>query len=130
MDSTKKEGVVWKPMPGKVIVKKIENDRETFQKGGKIIRPATSVQPRTTGEVIAVFDPYTETDGHEFEPICQPGDIVIFGKNGGIEIGFGEETIICLRETEILTRVEISDPTTVSVVPGEFDSLDERTPEE
>lgn len=128
-DSTKAK-IVWKPLPGKIIAKKIENDRETFAKGGMIIRPATSVQPRTTAEVLAVFETYLETDGQEYEPYCKVGDIVIFGKHGGIEIQFGDETVICLRETEILTRVEVDDPTQISLVPGEFDSLHEETPAE
>lgn len=126
MDQNKIE---WQPMPGKVIVKKIEDDRETFRKGGVILRPATAQQPRTTGYIIAVFEPFIETDGEQYDPVCKVGDLVIFGKHGGIEISYGDETVVCLRETEILTRVKVGDPEELSLVPGEFDTLHEETPD-
>lgn len=126
MTEKKNSKIVWKPMPNRIVVKKV-GERETFDKAGLIFRPVTHAQPRTTGEVLAVYEPFVDEQDKEVGSYLQVGDIVIFGKHGGIEIEYGSEVVICLAEREILTKVEFEDPSDVEqleLAPGFADDIE------
>lgn len=102
--------IEWQPMPGKVVVK-VLGERETYGKAGLIIRPQTVLQPRTTGKVIAVYEPFIDYgDKEETSSYLTAGDIVVFGRHSGVEVEFGGDKVVILREQEILTRVKIESP--------------------
>ena len=99
--------VVWKPMPGKIVVKVLgETDRSA---SGLLFLPPNRDVPRTTGEVIAIYEPFTLDSGEDAEystPFVKVGDVVIFGRFTGTEITFRDEKVIVLKEADILTIVE------------------------
>lgn len=113
--------ITWMPMPGKVAVR-VVGERETFDRAGLIIRPVTNRRPRTTAVVIAVYEPFTDYgDAQESVPFVEVGDTVVFGMHAGVEVEFGGEQIIILREQEILTKVKVESPedlADVAVSPG------------
>jgi co-chaperonin GroES (HSP10) len=119
--------VVWDPMPGKIVAKAVE-EQSTFRTGGIIIKPATVSQPRTTARVVAVYEPFLDVhDTEETKPFVDVGDLIIFGRHSGIELEFGSERVICLKESEILTKVKLSNPedaSKIGVVSGKFDHLE------
>jgi co-chaperonin GroES (HSP10) len=103
--------VKWEPMPGKIICR-VVGDTETFG-GGKIFKPVTHRQPRTTAEVIAVYEPFlldNANEKSETSAYVEVGDIVLFGMHSGIEIEYGDQKVIILREQEILTKVKLVNP--------------------
>ena len=99
----------WLPMPNKVVVKVVE-DKTTWDRAGRIIKPDTIAQPRTTALVIAVYEPFVDSQDNEVGSYVQVGDYVVFGKHGGIELAFGEEKVVVLWEKEILTKVVFNEP--------------------
>lgn len=119
--------VTWEPMPGKVVCK-VVGERETYGRTGLIVRPPTAAQPRTTAEVVAVYDPFVDYgDTEETKSYVEVGDIVVFGKHSGVEVTYGDQTVIVLREQEILTKVKLESPEDVAamgVAPGAFDDLE------
>jgi co-chaperonin GroES (HSP10) len=123
---TQNKQITWEPMPGKIVVKVVE-ERDHFRSGGIIVKPPTVQQPRTTGRVVAVYEPFTDVnDSQETTAFVEVGDLVIFGKHSGIELEFGDERVVCIRESEILTKVVLSDPedaSKVGVAAGKFDHL-------
>ena len=99
--------VVWKPMPGKIVVKVLGDTERSAS--GLLFLPATREIPRTTGEVIAIYEPFTFGTGEDAEystPFVKVGDVVIFGRFTGTEITFRDEKVIVLKEQDILTIVE------------------------
>lgn len=126
-DPEKLSRVIWEPMPGKVAVK-VLGERDTWGKGGRIIRPATAVRPRTTAKVIAVYDAFIDYgDTEESKPFLSVGDIVVFGQHAGIEVEYGNDKVIILREQEILTRVKLENPEDIGalgVAPGQLDDVE------
>lgn len=119
--------VKWEPMPGKIVCRVI-GDTETFG-GGKIFKPVTHRQPRTTAEVIAVYEPFlldNANENSETSAYVEKGDIVIFGMHSGIEIEYGDQKVIILREQEILTKVKLENPDDIEhVQPGVQSSFDD-----
>jgi chaperonin GroES len=95
----------FRPMPGKIVVRTV-GDSEFLDKSKLIFAPATRTNPRTTGVIIAVYEPFMTGDV-ETEAYLKVGDKVIFGMHSGIEIEYGREKVIILREAEILTIVEL-----------------------
>jgi co-chaperonin GroES (HSP10) len=110
-------------MPGKIVAKVI-GERGVYG-SGIILKPATVRNPRTTAEVIAVYEPFL-VNNEETEAYVQVGDKIIFGMHSGIEIEYGTEKVIILREQEILTKVETDDVSDISVVSNTagFDDLE------
>jgi co-chaperonin GroES (HSP10) len=105
----------FKPMPGKIVAR-VVGERDTYG-SGLILKPATRVNPRTTAEVVAVYEPFLLDNSNpesETSSYVQVGDIIIFGLHSGIEIEYGEEKVIILREQEILTKVIVQKPEDIS----------------
>lgn len=115
----------WLPMPNKVVVEVVE-DRRTWDREGRFIKPDTIAQPRTTGKVIAVYEPFLTDEDEEVSSYVKEGDFVVFGKHGGIELQFGDEKVVVLAEREILTKVVFygNEPEQVQHTPGRFDDLE------
>lgn len=100
-------GIRFKPMPGKVVVK-VVGDSEFIGTSKLILSPASRENPRTTGQVIAVYEPFLTGDGEtEATPYVQKGDLVIFGKFTGTDVQIGREKVIVLKEADILSIVDV-----------------------
>lgn len=109
--------VVWSPLPGKIVAQVIGESEYLINKNGVTLFAAPgAVYPRTTAKVIAVYDPYTPNGDDRLESIVQVGDIVIFGRHSGIEIQYGREKVIVLKEVEILTKVSVTEDVPIEEV--------------
>lgn len=98
----------FKPMPGKIVVEVI-GDSDYLGASKLIIAPASAENPRTTGRVIAVYEPFLLDGDIESTPYVNKGDIVIFGRFTGtdVKIGRDRKRIIILKEADILTIVTV-----------------------
>lgn len=120
--------VKFRPMPGKIVCQ-VVGERDTYG-SGLILKPATRVNPRTTAKIIAVYEPFLlnpADDNSETESYLKAGDTVIFGLHSGIEVEYGQEKVIILREQEILCIVEAPDDVIAStgVAQEDYSNLDE-----
>jgi co-chaperonin GroES (HSP10) len=100
------ELVLYKPMPGKIVVKV----RTEETRSGLILLsdPANS----RIAEVVAIYEPFNlhlDQPDQMTEAYVQVGDLVIFGRHNGIEISVGRERVVVLKEAEILTKIEVID---------------------
>ncbi len=92
-----------KPLQDRVIVRRIE---EGEQVRGGIIIPDTAKEKPQEGEVVAVGEGKYKTDGTRQNPDVKAGDRVLFGKYSGSEISVDNETLLIMREDEILGIIE------------------------
>ena len=102
---SEQEGVIWEPMPGNIVVEVI-GDTERVGSLGIIFAPANREVPRTTGKVIAIYEPFLNDDNTESAPYVAVGDIVIFGRFTGTEISYDRKKVVVLKEADILTKVK------------------------
>ncbi len=94
------------PAPGRIAVQTSKISEEISE--GGIILGSYGNQIPTVGKVIANCAEY-EQDGENFDPLYSIGDIVVFGKYTGTAITVGRETILLLRESDILCRLSESE---------------------
>lgn len=109
-----KQGIpVFQPMPGKIVAR-VVGERDHYGKG-LILKSPTVRNPRTTAVVVAVYEPFLVNET-ETEAYVNVGDTIIFGLHSGIEIEYGDEKVIILREQEILTKIKLSSPEDISTI--------------
>jgi co-chaperonin GroES (HSP10) len=119
---------VFEPMPGKIVAQ-VVGERGVYGTG-LIVKPSTVRNPRTTAIVIAIYEPFLldQKDDRETEAFVKVGDTIIFGMHSGIEIEYGAEKVIILREQEILTKVKLRNPDDISkmgvATEGTFDDIE------
>jgi len=89
------------PLADRLVVKPIE--REEVTKGG-IVLPDTVKEKPQEGEVIAVGLGKLSEDGKRIAIDVKVGDTVIYAKYGGTEIKIENETLVILRESDILAK--------------------------
>lgn len=99
--------LTFRPMPGKIVVRVI-GDNEMIGSGILYGAPTREV-PRTTGRVIAVYEPFLIGDNQDIEskPYVDVGDIVIFGQFTGTKVEVERTVILILKEHDILTIVDV-----------------------
>ena len=90
------------PLGDKVVIKQMEAEEKT--KSG-IVLPAQSKEKPQEAEVIAV-GPGGMVDGKEVKMQVKVGDKIIYSKYSGTEIKIDGETLIIVRQNEILAIVE------------------------
>ncbi len=88
-----------KPLHDRVILKRIDEGEQV--RGGIIIPDSAKEKPQE-GEVIAVGAGKYKEDGSRQALDVQPGDRVLFGKYSSSEIVVDGETLLIMREDEIL----------------------------
>jgi chaperonin GroES len=96
------QGRIW-PLGDRVVIKEIE----TQDKIGSIYVPDSAKQKPTIGEVIAVGSGIFDHFGKKEEVICRPmscavGDKVIYGKYSGVEVEVAGDTLLVIKESDIL----------------------------
>lgn len=94
------------PAPGRIAVQTSRITEEVSE--GGIILASHGAQIPTVGKVVANCSEY-EQDGESFDPLYAIGDIVVFGKYTGTAITIGRETVLLLREADILCRLDESE---------------------
>ena len=92
-----------RPLHDRVIVKRIDEERKS---AGGIVIPDTAAEKPDQGEVVAVGKGKKNDDGKLIQLDVKPGDRVLFGKYGGMEINFKGDEYVILDESEILAKVE------------------------
>ncbi|MFC6672997.1 co-chaperone GroES [Marinobacterium aestuariivivens] len=95
-----------RPLHDRLVVRRLE--AETTSKGGILI-PDNAKEKPSQGEVIAVGDG-TVLDNGELRPLAvKPGDRVLFGKYSGSELKLDGETLLVMRESDVLAVIENAD---------------------
>lgn len=90
------------PLGDRVVIKQLEAE-ETTKSG--IVLPGQSKEKPQQAEVIAV-GPGGMVDGKEVAMQVKPGDQVIYSKYAGTEVKLDGETLIVVKQGDILAIVE------------------------
>ena len=90
------------PLGDRVVIKQLEAE-ETTKSG--IVLPGQSKEKPQQAEVIAV-GPGVMIDGKEVTMQVKPGDQVIYSKYAGTEVKLEDETLIVVKQADILAIVE------------------------
>ena len=95
--------MAFRPLQDRVLVRRLEGEEKT--KGGIII-PDTAKEKPQEGEIVAV-GPGTRDEQGRVHPLdVKPGDRIIFGKWSGTEIKLDGDTLLVLKEADIIGVVE------------------------
>ncbi len=92
-----------RPLHDRVIIKREEE--ETTSAGG-IVLPGSATEKPSRGEVIAVGNGKLLDNGQAAAMAVKVGDTVLFGKYSGTEVQSGDDTLIVMREDEIMAIIE------------------------
>lgn len=91
----------YQPLGDRVFVKRSETEGKT---PGGIIIPESSKEVQLTGEVLAVGPGRILEDGSFCRVNMSIGDMVMFGRYSGQEIDICGDTVLMLREDDIIAR--------------------------
>ena len=86
------------PLADRVVVRSLESNEQT--RGGLFI-PDTAKEKPQEGEILAV-GPGRFEDGKRVPTEVKVGDKVLFGKYSGTEVVIDGETLLILRESDVL----------------------------
>ncbi|MAR90519.1 MAG: co-chaperone GroES [Pseudomonadota bacterium] len=92
-----------KPLYDRVVIRPL--DAETTTRGGIVI-PDKAAEKSTQGEVLAVGAGALLDNGELRALSVQVGDRVLFGQYAGNEIKLDGETVLAVREADILAVLE------------------------
>jgi chaperonin GroES len=92
-----------RPLYDRVVVRRLP--AETTTRGGIVI-PDKSAEKSTQGEVVAVGSGSLLDNGKQRPLAVKAGDRVIFGQYAGSEIKTEGETLLIVKESDILAVVE------------------------
>jgi chaperonin GroES len=92
-----------RPLYDRVLVKRVESETKT--KGGIII-PETAKEKPLEGEVVAVGNGKVLEDGTLRPCQVKKGDRVLFAKYAETEVKVGADTMLLLREEDLLGIIE------------------------
>ena len=88
-----------RPLHDRVVIRRIEEETKT---PSGIIIPDNHKEKPTTGEVVAVGKGYRLENGETRALDVKKGDRVLIGKWGGTEVKVNGETLVIMKEDEIL----------------------------
>ncbi|GAB4301391.1 MAG: co-chaperone GroES [Methylophaga sp.] len=92
-----------KPLYDRLVVRRLE--AETTTKSGIII-PDNATEKPTQGEVLAVGDGAITDSGERRAMAVKVGDRVLFGQYAGSEVKVEGETLLIMKESDILAIIE------------------------
>ena len=92
-----------RPLHDRVLIKRVES--ETTTKGGIII-PENAKEKPLEGEVVAVGTGRILEDGSVRALQVKAGDRVLFSKYSETEVKIGSDTMLLLREDDLLGIIE------------------------
>ena len=92
-----------RPLHDRVVVKRVEEEEKT--EAGLYI-PDTAKEKPIQGEVTAVGDGKILDNGEKRPMSIKVGDRVVFAKYAGTEIDLGGETVLIMREDDVMGVVE------------------------
>lgn len=91
------------PVGDHVVIKRVEHDERS---AGGIHLLTTSREPSTEGRVLSVGDGRLLADGRRIPHQVREGDRVLIARYAGVEVMVLEETLLIVREDEILAVLE------------------------
>jgi chaperonin GroES len=89
------------PLADRVVIRPLE---ETEQMRGGLYIPDTAKEKPQQGEVIAV-GPGRIEKGEHVKMEVKVGDKVLYGKYSGTEVTIGDETLLIVKESDVLAVV-------------------------
>jgi chaperonin GroES len=92
-----------RPLHDRVVVRRLEEERTT---AGGIVIPDTATEKPIQGEVLAVGNGKVLDNGESRPVDVKVGDRVLFGKYSGTEVKLDGETLLVMREDDIMGVVE------------------------
>lgn len=92
-----------RPLRDRVVVRRLEEEKKT---AGGIVIPDTAKEKPMMGIVVALGAGRTLDNGSIQEPIVRVNDKILFGKYAGTEVELNGETLIVMREDDILAVIE------------------------
>ncbi len=93
----------FKPLLDRVVIKRVEEESRT---AGGLIIPDTAKEKPSQGIVVAVGPGGRDDDGKLVAMTLKEGDRVLFGKWSGTEIKIDGETLLIMKENEVLGTLE------------------------
>ena len=92
-----------RPLRDRVVVRRLEEERKT---AGGIVIPDTATEKPMMGVVVALGPGRTLDNGQVQEPNVRVNDKVLFGKYAGTEVELNSETLIVMREDDIMAVID------------------------
>ncbi|MCW8847571.1 MAG: co-chaperone GroES [Sedimenticola sp.] len=92
-----------RPLQDRVVIRRMEEERTS---AGGIVLPDSATEKPAQGEVVAVGNGKVLTNGESRPLDVKVGDKVLFGKYSGNEVKLGEETLLVMREEDIMGVIE------------------------
>ena len=92
-----------RPLHDRVIVRRMEEERTS---AGGIVIPDSATEKPSEGEIVAVGKGKTLDNGDVVALDVKVGDKVLFGKFAGSEVKVDGETLLVMREEDIMGVVE------------------------
>ena len=92
-----------RPLHDRVVVRRMEEERKS---AGGIVIPDSATEKPSTGEVLSVGSGKITDSGKVHAIDVKVGDKVMFGKYSGTEVKVGLETLLIMREDDIMAVVE------------------------
>jgi len=94
-----------RPLHDRVVVRPVEAETKTT---GGIVIPDSAAEKSGQGEVIAVGAGAVMDNGEVRPLTVKVGDRVLYGKYSGSEVKVNGETLLVVKESEILAVIEVS----------------------
>jgi chaperonin GroES len=92
-----------RPLHDRVVVRRVEEEKTT---ASGLIIPDSATEKPSEGEIIAVGKGKTSDNGSIIALDVKIGDKVLFGQYAGTEIKVDGETLLMMREVDIVAVVE------------------------
>jgi chaperonin GroES len=92
-----------RPLHDRVIVRRMEEERMS---AGGIVIPDSAAEKPIQGEVLAVGKGKIQENGEILPLDVKVGDKVLFGKYAGTEVKVAGDTVLVMREEDILGVIE------------------------
>ncbi|MGE0623499.1 MAG: co-chaperone GroES [Pseudomonadales bacterium] len=94
-----------RPLHDRVVVRPVEAETKT---SGGIVIPDSAAEKSGQGEVIAVGAGAVLENGEVRPLTVKVGDRVLYGKYSGSEVKLDGETLLVVKESEILAIIELT----------------------
>ncbi len=92
-----------RPLQDRVVIRRMEEERTS---AGGIVLPDSATEKPAQGEIVAVGNGKVTSNGDVRPLDVKAGDMVLFGKYSGNEVKIGDETLLVMREEDIMGVIE------------------------
>ena len=92
-----------KPIREYVVIRRLESESKT---SGGLIIPDTAKEKPVQGIVVGVGEGKIDDNGQLVKPVVKEGDKVLFTKWSGTEVKIDGETLIVMKESDIIAIIE------------------------